>query len=146
MMPKRNTLRLDLSGFNELITKFEGLQGDVKEAVSDALEQAGETIEWDTKDAVKESNLPANGKYSKGDTEKSIVEEPKIVWSGTKAEIGVGFNYDQHGAGGFLITGTPRMKPDYELQKIYKRKKYMSDIQKDMADVVNGYIEDKMGG
>lgn len=145
-MAKRNTLKLDLKGFEELITKLEGLNGNVKKAVTDAMEQAGETIGEDTADAVEKSNLPAGGKYSKGTTKKAIVQNPKIIWSGTKAEIGVGFNYDKPGAGGFLITGTPRMKPDYELQKIYKRKKYMSAIQKDMTEVVNDYIEDVMGG
>ena len=38
------------------------------------------------------------------------------------------------------------MKPNYELQKIYKRKKYISDLQKDMYEIVNDAIIDKMGG
>ena len=142
----RNTLKLQLGGFEELITKLEGLQGDVKGAVTDSLEQAAETIEWDTKDAVKHANLPAEGIYSQGDTERSIVENSKVNWSGTLAEIGVGFDFGKPGAGGYLITGTPRMKPDYELQKIYKKKKYMTALQKDMAEVVNDYIVKKMEG
>lgn len=142
----RNILKLQLEGFEELITKLEGLQGNVKGAVTDSLEQAAETIEWDTKDAVKDANLPAKGVYSRGDTEKSIVENAKVTWSGTLAEIGVGFDFDKPGAGGYLITGTPRMKPDYALQRIYKKKKYMTQIQNDMADVVNDYIVEKMGG
>lgn len=145
-MAKRNTLKLDLSGFNELITKLEGLQGDVNKAVTDALEQAAETIEFDTKDAIEKSNLPAKGKYSTDETKESIVENAKVTWSGTLAEIGVGFDFGKPGAGGYLITGTPRMKPDYELQKIYKRKRYISQIQNDMADVVNDYIVEKMEG
>ena len=142
----RNILKLQLEGFEKLIANLEGLKGDVKGAVTDALEQAAETIEWDTKDAVKDANLPAKGVYSRGDTEKSIVENAKVNWSGTVAEINVGFDFGKPGAGGYLITGTPRMKPDYELQRIYKRKKYMSQIQKDMAEVVNDYIVDKMEG
>lgn len=145
-MAKRNTLKLDFRGFEELITKLDGLNGDVKNAVTDALEQAGETIGEDTENAVEKANLPAGGEYSKGLTKKSIIKNPKVSWSGTKAEIGVGFDYGKPGAGGFLITGTPRMKPDYELQKIYKRKKYTSAIQNDMANVINDYIDDIMGG
>lgn len=144
-MAKRNTLKLELSGFNELVTKLEGLNGDVKKVVTNALTQAGETIEEDTKEAVQKSNLPAKGRYSTGDTEKAIVN-PKVEWSGTVASVGVGFDYAKSGAGGFLITGTPRMQPDRELQKIYKQKKYMSNIQKDMQEVVLDEIEKKIGG
>lgn len=142
----RNTLKLQLGGFQELITKLDLLQGDVKKAVTDALEQTGETIGEDTVDAVDNANLPAKGEYSKGQTKASIITNPTVHWSGNQAEIGVGFDYSKKGAGGFLITGTPRMKPDYALQKIYKRKKYMNQIQNDMADVVNDYIQEKMEG
>ncbi len=141
----RNTLRLELGGFKELITKLDSLQGDVKKAVTDSLEQAGETIEYDTLEAVEQSNLPAQGIYSKGDTKKSVVRNPKVEWVGTVGSIGVGFDYSKPGAGGILITGTPRMKPDAQLQKIYKRKKYMQQIQADIADVINDYIQEKMG-
>lgn len=143
-MAKRNTLKLQLGGFEELITKLEGLNGDVKSVVTDALGQAAETIEWDTKDAVKAANLPAKGKYSQGDTEKAIVENAQTEWSGTVASIGVGFDYGVKGAGGYLITGTPKMKPDYALQKMYKQKKYMTQIQNDMAEIVTDAIEEAM--
>lgn len=151
--PKRNTLKLNLTGFNELITKLDKLDGDVKEAVTDALEQAGKKIGEDTKKAVQPQCLPAKGKYSKGNTEKSIIMDPKVHWSGSAAETGVGFDYDKPGAGGFLISGrapgkngTPRMAPDYELQKIYKKKAYMSNIQNGMQEVVQKEIKKKMEG
>lgn len=142
----RNTLKLQMGGFEELISKLDHLQGDVRKAVTDAMEQAGETIGEDTVDAVDNANLPAKGEYSKGQTKASIITNLTVHWSGNQAEIGVGFDYSKKGAGGFLITGTPRMKPDYELQKIYKRKKYMNQIQNDMADVINDYIQEKMEG
>lgn len=147
-MAKKNTLALELGGFEELIEKLKKLEGDARGAVTDALEQAAETIEWDTKDAVKPPNLPAGGKYSgkNNETEKSIVEGAKVNWRGTQAEISVGFDYAKPGAGGFLITGTPRMNPDKALNKIYKQKKYMNQIQADMAEVVNDYIAEKLGG
>ena len=59
---------------------------------------------------------------------------------------GVGFDYSKKGAGGFLISGTPRMRPDTELQRIYRRKKYMRDIQNDMAEVVQDYIAKALKG
>lgn len=144
--PKRNTLKLNLTGFNELITKLDKLDGDVKEAVTDALEQAVESIESDTLNALKKDKLPAKGKYSKGKTKESVIRDAKAVWSGSTAEIAVGFDYGKPGAGGLLITGTPKMQPDYELQKIYKGKKYMKGIQQEMEETIGSYIEDKLEG
>ena len=142
----RNTLKLDTSGFESMIDRLKKLGGDVQKAVTDALEQAGETITEDTRDAVTASNLPAGGQYSTGATADSITD-PKVTWiGGTQAEMGVGFDYAKKGAGGFLISGTPRMRPDYELQKMYTQKTYMRKIQQDMIDVVEDYITDAMGG
>jgi hypothetical protein len=143
---RRNTLQINLNAFGELLTKLEGLEGSVEEAVTDAFIQAGETIGADTQDAVANANLPASGKYSRGNTESAVVTNPEMEWSGTIAQIGVGFDYSKPGAGGFLITGTPRMRPDYALQKIYTQKRYMNQIQKDMMEVVQVYIEKKMEG
>lgn len=142
----RNTLKLDLKGFEDLVTKFEGLGGDVQKVVTDALEKAGKTIGDDTVAAVQKNKLPAQGDYSQGETAESVVTNPKVEWSGTMAEIGVGFDYGKPGAGGFLVAGTPRMEPSKELQKIYKQKKYMRQIQDEMAEVVNKEIIKKMGG
>ena len=71
---------------------------------------------------------------------------PKVEWSGTVAEVGVGFDYSMPGAGGFLITGTPKMQPNRELNRIYKQKKYMRQIQSDMEAVVADEINKKMEG
>lgn len=140
------TLRLDLSGFDRLMEKLDRLGGDLKEVTEDALGQAAETIEWDTVDAVQKPNLPRGGKYSNGDTEASIVRDAKVEWEGTTGSIGVGFDFGKPGAGGFLITGTPRMAPVGPLTEIYKRKRYMSQIQKDMQEIVSDAIKERMEG
>lgn len=142
----KNLLKLDVSGFEEYIQKLEKLEADLKPIVSDALNQAGETITDDTFDAVSDSNLPRGGEYSTGKTKESIIKNPRVKWSGTTAEIGVGFDFGKPGAGGYLITGTPRMAPDKALNKIYKSKKYMKDIQKDMIDIFQDEISRRMGG
>lgn len=145
-MAKRNTLKLQLSGFEELITKLDELGGNIETVVEDALQQAGETIGDDTIEAIGKGNLPAQGIYSGGETEKSVIKNPQVEWEGRMAVIGVGFDYSKPGAGGVLITGTPRMKPDQALKKIYRSKKYMNQIQNDMKDIVNDEIERCMGG
>ena len=142
----RNTLILSTAGFDEYIAKLERLEVSLKPIVEDALTQAAETITDDTIDAMAKPNLPCGGKYSTGKTKESIAKNPRVKWSGPVAEIGVGFDYDKPGAGGYLITGTPKMQPDHELNRIYKSKRYMNAIKKDMADIFKDAIDDKMGG
>lgn len=140
----RNTLKLDTKGFEDLVRRFEKLGGNAKEIVGEALERAGDKIEKDTIAAVQRKNLPQKGKFSKGNTERSIVRDSKTTWSGTMAEIGVGFDYSKPGAGGYLITGTPRMQPDRELHKMYKQKAYMRQIQNEMMETVSEKITEEM--
>lgn len=144
-MAKRNTLRLDTSGFEELIVKLDALQGDVKTAVNDALLQAAETVHDDTVDALANRYMPHQGVFSTGRT-KTTVAPASVEWSGTLATAAVGFDYGEKGAGGFLISGTPRMQPNRELERIYTRKHYMKALQEDMQEVVSDYINEKMEG
>lgn len=142
----RNTLKLDTSGFTEMLRQLDGLGGNVQKAVEDALTQSAETIKEDTIAAIDASNLPARGKYSTGSTKESIVSDSRITWEGMIASVPVGFDFSIPGAGGFLITGTPRMQPDRKLNQMYKQKRYMNQIQKDMGEVILDYIVEAMEG
>lgn len=142
----RNTLKLDTSAFDDFAEKLDRLGADLKPIFDDALTQAAETITEDTLEALKDQYLPAHGDYSTGDTKLSIMRNPRVKWSGMIGEVAVGFDYDKPGAGGYLITGTPRMDPDKELNRIYKSKRYMTDIKKDMIEIFQDAIDDHMGG
>lgn len=126
-----------------MITKLDALNGNVKKAVTDALLQASETVHDDTVDALASVNLPHSGIYSTGRTKAAVVE-PSVEWQGTVAVAPVGFDYGEKGAGGYLISGTPRMRPDARLEAIYTRKKYMRQLQEDMQDVIGDYIIEAM--
>lgn len=139
-MAGRNTLKLDMEGFEPLLRKIKKMDGNVKKAVDSALEQAAETIRDDTIEALAKQNLPAQGRYSKGDTLRSVVQDTRVRWEGETGWVPVGFDFAKKGAGGFLITGTPKMQPVALLNKMYKKKKYMSDISKDIEDVLMDFI------
>lgn len=140
----RNTLKLDTKGLEPLIKKLDSIGGDVKGAVNTALTKAAQTIAESTENAISAANLPAGGKYSKDTTKESIIRDAQVRWEGDTAWVPVGFDFSKPGAGGFLITGTPRMKPDYELNKIYKQKRYMNLIQKGMEEIILNSIVEKM--
>lgn len=147
----RTTMRLDFQGFNELVTKYEGMGGDVKSVVTKSIEGIGRKIGIDTEKAVQKGNLPARGKFSHGDTRESIVQNPKAVSLGTYLiSIGVGFDFEKTGAGGYLIKGyyqkfhgTPRHMDRVEaLYRMYEGRKYMKDLQSQMqADVAKEIIK-----
>lgn len=147
---KRKTLRLDTSGIEKLLTELDSLGGNARSAAEHALKQAAYKIGGDTKRAIKKENLPAQGKYSTGVTEESIITKPEIKWDGDVASVGVGFDFDEPGAGGFLITGTkvygtPRMKPVKELREIYKSKTYVKNLEKVMWNDVMDALKKAWG-
>lgn len=140
-----NLMQLDTSGFEELIAKIDALEGNVKAAVEDALGQSAETIREDTMDALSPAYLPAHGEYSHGQTKGAVVSDMSVHWEGLTAYVPVGFDFGRPGAGGYLISGTPRMRPDPELNKMYRQKSYMKQIQQDMWDVFMDYLNEAMG-
>lgn len=142
----KNMLKLDTSGFDDFAYKLDRLGADLRSVFTDALQEAAETITEDTFDGVTEPNLPRGGKYSTGETKTSIVKNPKVEWSGMVGSVAVGFDFSKPGAGGYLITGTPRMRPDKALNRIYKSKKYMKDIERQMAEVFQEEINRRLGG
>lgn len=140
----KNKAKVKLEGFKEMITALDSLGGDLVGIAADALSQAGETIGWDTLEAAQNPNMPAEGKYATGRTEQAVLTTPRVEVSGNLVEVGAGFDYTKDGAGGILITGTPRMKPNYELQKIFKGRRYMNNISKDIEAVVQDEIERRL--
>jgi hypothetical protein len=140
----RNTLKFETPPLERMIKRLEELGGDVKTATADALQQAAERIRDNTIDALNSSNLPAHGQYSTGATLKSVADVEPAKWEGTVASVPVGFDFSKPGAGGYLISGTPKMRPDPALHKMYKQKKYMESVQDDMASVVFRYIMERM--
>lgn len=149
MASKRKDLNMALSGLEELAERLQQVGGDLKKAMTEVLDDFADTIQTDTERAVQKQNLPAGGLYSQNDTKESIIHDPKVTWQGYTASIGVGFDKTKPGAGGWLITGTPRMKPDLELQKIYggwakAQNRYIKDLAFDAKQIMLDHIEEAM--
>ena len=132
----RNTLKLDTSGFEKMLMELDAVGGDVQKVVEEALTKAAAKIAQDTETAMAKQNLPAQGSYSSGDTLKSVIRDFRVEWEGMVGSVPVGFDFSMPGAGGFLITGTPRMRPNKALNQMYKQKKYMGEIQTQISDVI----------
>lgn len=146
MASRKNSLSIDFSNFAEYAERLDELNADLKEIFQDAMEQAAETVEWDIMDALADANLPALGKYSQGATEASVIRDAKVQWQGMLGEIPIGFDKTKPGAGGWLITGTPKMRPDYKLEDIFSRRKYEKKIMKQIEEHLQEEIDERLGG
>ena len=140
----RNGVSIDISGFEELAKKLDSLGGNVMSAVSNALKDVQETVQDDTAEAVARSNLPAGGEYSKDRTINAIARNVSVEWDGFTASIPIGFDFEKEGAGGFLITGPPRMRPDFRLEDMYARKKYQKQVIEWLNKAIKDQISDLM--
>ena len=143
---KRNGFYLDWSQFEEFAEDLDGLGADLQKIFDDIMTQSAETIQDDTFEAMDAKNLPAKGKYSQGKTKQAIERTPNVKWSGTRGDVGFGFDKTKVNAGSYLITGTPRMQPNYALEDIFVRKKYKKELVRDIMEYFMAEIEDRMGG
>lgn len=142
----KNRIKLEIGGFEALYEKLDEIGADLKAVTTEVLEDAGEDVGVRTYEAMAPQYLPAKGKYSTGDTIKTVVKNPKVEWAGTIAEIGVGFDKFKVGVGSRLITGTPRMRPDRELEKIFVGRKYMKELNTMIGNALSDFIIEKMEG
>ena len=86
---------------------------------------------------MDKGNLPAKGKYSTGETSKSLIRTPNITWNGSVASVDVGFRISE---GDFtsilLIYGTPKMKKVQKLYNAFYSKRIKDEIRKAQEDVL----------
>ena len=142
---RKNYIAVDFSAFAEYAEKLDRLGADLKDIIGDAMEEAAKQVQEDTADAVESANLPAGGQYSDGETRASIVRDVAPKWSGSVGEVHLGFDKSKPGAGGFLITGTPKMAPDAVLAEMYSGKTYQRQINKMIEEPLQKAL-DELGG
>lgn len=146
----RNKFGLDFEGMEELIGKLDKLGGDalMKSATEDALIASKEYATAQVEKAIV--NLPAKGRYSTGETKKSIDKSKTVTWDGLVGYVKVGFRFEESGLKsiyltyGTVVNGTPRMQPVKGLKKaLYQNQKEIGRIQ---ADVIMARIKKELEG
>lgn len=141
---RKNFINIDFSAFERYAEKLEDLGADLVPVFTEAMEKAGKKVAEDTGTAVQAANLPAAGNYSRGTTRESIINDPRVSWSGDLGTLPLGFDKTKPGAGGWLITGTPFMRPDYALEKIYGSKSYERQIKTEIEQSLQKAIDERM--
>ena len=144
MAKRKQFISLEYGAFDSYIERLRSVEADVEKVVADAMEKAAEKVQEDTIKALEKSHLPAKGKYSQGDTEESVVRDLKPTVTRQYVEVKLGFDKTRPGAGGFLITGTPKMQPDRALAQIYGSRKYQTDITNQIKEDLDKAIKERM--
>lgn len=144
MAKRKQFISLEYGAFDSYIERLRSVEADVEKVVADAMEKAAEKVQEDTIKALEKSHLPAKGKYSQGDTENSVVRDLKPTVTRQYVEVKLGFDKTRPGAGGFLITGTPKMQPDRALAQIYGSRKYQTDITNQIKKDLDKAIKERM--
>lgn len=144
-LSRKRMLSIDFSQMGDIIEKLDNLGMNLEQIVTKVMEEEGKEVQEDTLKAISSGNLPAKGKYSTGDTEDSVIRDVSVTNFGSILEMKLGFDKTKPGAGGFLITGTPRMQPDQALADIYTAKKYENQLAKKIKKALQLEL-DRLGG
>lgn len=100
----KNSLKLDLRGFEAYIDQLRELGEDVADATEKALLGSAEIVNEELHNQMRKHRVT-------GATEKSI-REAKVTWKGEKASIKVGFNIKKGGEPAiYLEHGRPTQRP-----------------------------------
>ena len=143
----KSKMGLQFEGWEEMMGKLDELGGSsaMKRGVEKALSASKEYVNPLIDQAM--TKLPAGGKYSTGDTRKSINDDMAVEWQGMTGGIKIGFDFKKSGTTSiYLMYGTPKMKPVSGLKAAIYGSKTRKEIAEIQSDVINKYIKEVMEG
>lgn len=143
----RNKIGLQVKGFEEYMSKLDELGGTdaMKRGVEAALKTSKQYVTPQIEAAM--THLPAGGKYSTGETKKSIDKDMAVEWDGTSGSIKIGFDFKKSGMTSiFLMFGTPKMAPVPGLKDAIYGTKTQRQIAKVQAEALDKVIKRVMEG
>lgn len=140
----KNKIGLQFKGWKETLSGIEKIAGEsgLKTATEDALKASKAHVNRKAGTAISKSNLPAGGKYSGGETRKSLDANFNVDWHGYVGEMKIGFNMKESGLTSiFLMHGTPRHAPVPGLKDAFYGTKTKNEIKKIQAEAIQKFIE-----
>ena len=140
----KNKIGLQFTGWKETLSGIEKVAGEsgLKAATEDALKASKAHVNSKAAAAIAKGNLPAGGKYSGGETRKSLDTNFSVEWHGYVGEMKIGFNMKESGLTSiFLMYGTPRHAPVPGLKDAFYGAKTKKEIKKIQAEAIQKFIE-----
>ena len=136
-------MRLEFDGFDDVLRKLSNLDADTKNIAENALRKTHELVTDKAERGMDDTNLPAKGQYSTGDTLRSLKRNADIEWNGAIGSVPVGFDIKRGGLVSiFLMYGTPKMKKDQALYNAFKSAKTKKEVVEAQEEVFYGAIRE----
>jgi len=126
---------LEFDGLEEMIKQFSDLGADIIPVGTKALEASHDYITPLIHEKMSKSNLPAKGKYSKGQSESQIIDDKNVEWSGFNGTIDIGFSLDEGITPIFLMYGGNHSNPVKGLKSTIYGTKTKEEIAKIQEEV-----------
>ncbi len=132
---------MQFDGFEELISKLDSLEGNLKGAVEECLQVSSDIV-------ANELEIAMGKHVRSGRTKETIRKRDEVLWEGTTAKIKVGFSFPEGMASIFLMYGygTPRKCKDQRVYNAVYGKEVRDKIAKKQEEILHKAIEDTMGG
>ena len=143
----RNRIGLQVKGLDEYMAKLDeiGSGQAMRRGVESALKASKEHVNPQIESAM--AKLPAGGRYSTGDTKRSIDKDMAVDWEGMTGSIKVGFDFKKSGLTSiYLMYGTPKMSPVTGLKAAIYGTKTQKEIAKLQGEALNKVINRIMEG
>lgn len=143
----RNRVGLQVKGLEDYMAKLDELGGSnaMKKGAENALKASKEYVNPLIEQAM--THLPAGGRYSHGNTEKSIDKDTTVEWAGLSASVKVGFDFSKSGLTSiFLMYGTPKHNPVAGLYEAIYGSKTQREIGKIQGEELTKVIKELMEG
>ena len=146
MATAKKKFGIEFEGFKEILQQFRELEADIIPVTTKALEETHAYITPKIHEKMKPSNLPAKGKYSTGQSESQIIDEPFVEWDGYVGKVDIGFSLDETLTPIYLIYGTEKMNAVNGLKNTIYGKKTKEEISKIQEGIFTKELEKVMSG
>lgn len=92
----KNSMKLDLSGFNDMLERIQKAGGSIEKAAEKALSESAKPFYQDLKAGIEKHQRS-------GLTEKSLLDPNNIKWDGNRVTLKVGFDMSKGGLAALFI-------------------------------------------
>lgn len=143
-MTRKKKAWFDNTALIEYGEKLDEMGGDVlKNAVTESMQQSKAAINTEIEKVIAKPNLPAGGKYSTGDTLRSLDKNINVEWDGNVAALPLGFDFSKPGGltSALLMRGTPNYGPVPGLYETVKGSKAQSIARKETKKAMQKHLK-----
>lgn len=136
-------MQITFPGFADMAQRLDRMGGDLKTAVTEALEETQKIVEENLRRAAEPYQMKGGGLKGKatGAMYRKIMDNLQVNWKGDIAEISVGFDLEKAGFHSiFVMYGTPKMSKDTKVYNAIRGSETRKQIEKAQQEIMQKYL------